>query len=330
MDFQTEFPKIKELVDKARDILILTHEKPTFDSIGSSLSLYLGFLSLGKRVTIACPDPIMVELSSFIGVNKVVREIGKKNFIISLDYIEGSIEKVSYNIEGNAFNLVIEPRSGFPPFSSDKVHYTYGGGASDLIIAVDTIDLGGLKQLYESDKDFYTGRPLINIDRHPNNTQYGQVNFVDTQASSTAELTGRMLSALGVGLTEDIATNLLNALYGGTNNFQNTYVTAGAFSLAASCVKAGGRRFRKLVDLENRGQDVPQGLPKTGTTAHPSLVEEVSTVPVGDVGSARARSSLTPNVRQPGDQDNQDAPGQPVQAPADWLKPKIFKSSNLL
>ncbi len=281
MDFQTDFTKIKDLVNGANDLLVVTHEHPTFDSIGSSLALSLGLASLGKKVTVACPDPMTVELSSFVGVNKIVSEAGKKNFVISLDYVEGSIEKVSYNIAGNTFNLVIEPRAGFPMFSEDKVHYSHAGTPADLIFAVDTIHLGGLKSLYEEDKELYATKPIVNIDRHPNNVHFGQINLVDNQASSTAEVVGSLLAALGISLTEDIATNLLNALYGGTNNFQNPAVSASAFTLAASCVRAGGKRFRV----------------KEPSPVSPPIATD-TTIP------------------------------QSPQAPADWLKPKIFKSSN--
>ena len=113
MDISRDITTVKDLLVKTRDVLIVTHEHPTFDSIGSSLALYLGIAGLGKRVTVACPDPLTVELSSFVGMNKVINALGKKNFIISLDYVDGSIDRVSYNIENHKFNLVIEPRAGF-------------------------------------------------------------------------------------------------------------------------------------------------------------------------------------------------------------------------
>ncbi len=276
MDFTNDITKIKDLVDKAHDVLVVTHEHPTHDSMGSALALYLGLTTLGKKVTIACPDPMTVELSSFIGANKVISGLGKKNFVISLDYVDGSIEKVSYNIEGDKFNLVIEPRPGFDVFSQDKVHYAFAGSAANLIITIDTIHLGGLKKLFDEDKDMYATKPIVNVDRHPNNAQYGHTNMVDPQASSTAEVVAELISGLGIALTEDIATNLLNALYGATNNFQNSNVSARAFELAAAALKAGGKRF--------------------GTVAPQSVAVE---------------------------------PANPALAPSDWLKPKIFKSSNI-
>ncbi len=305
MDMTNEIAKIKELLDKARDVLIVTHERPTDDSVGSALALYLGLKGMGKNVTIACPDPVTVELSNYVGANKIVTELSRKNFIISLDYVDGSIEKVSYNIEGNKFNLVVEPRPGFEAFSEDKVSFSHAGAAAELIITVDTIHLGGLKKLYESDKELYASKPILNIDRHANNANYGQINLVDATASSTAEVVGRLLSGLGVALTVDIATNLLNALFAATNSFQNPNVSANAFELAAVTMKAGGKRF---------GQKAP--------------TEEVPTAE--SVAPARPGGEAASNAAPEPVEGRPVPPPTGGQAPADWLKPKIFKSSNLV
>lgn len=309
MDLHVDLPKVKDLLDKATDVLIVTHEHPTFDSIGSSMALSLGLTSLGKKVTVACPDPVTVELSSFIGVNKITSELGKKNFVISLDYVDGSIEKVSYNIEGDKFNLVIEPRAGFEPFTAEKVHYSHAGTNAGVIIVVDTIHLGGLKKLYDEEKDLYAGRPMINVDRHPNNSHFGQVNLIDSAASSTAELVAQLLSGLGVKLTADIATNLLNALYGATNNFLASVVSPGAFEVAAVCVKAGAKRFGV--------QHVSEEKPVRETVQPSSMPIDVSMKPAQRIVESPPMQSF-PQSAQAG------------KTPDDWLKPKIFKSSNLL
>jgi len=317
MDHTQEIVKIRELIEKAREILIVTHERPTHDSMGASLALFLALTSKGKKVTIACPDPMLVEFSSYIGANKLVSEVGKKNFVISLDYVEGSIEKVSYNIEGNKFNLVIEPREGFPQFDENLVSFTHAGASADCIIAVDTIHLGGLKKIYESDKDLYASKPIINVDRHPNNVGYGAVNYVLPQASSTAEVVWSVLTALEVPISEDIATNLLNAVYGATNNFTSSTVSPQAFELAATCVKVGGKRFT--------ARKVNEELPRTEVV---NSIPDATRPPQASEGKAepaqafREQPAVTP-VAKP-------QPTKPGEAPADWLKPKIYKSSNLL
>lgn len=314
MTYEEALTKAKEMVNTSKEIVIVTHGNPTMDSMGGSLSLMLGLISLGKKATVVCPDPMTVKVSSFVGVDRVVKDFGKKNFVISLDYEDGSIEKVSYNIEGKKFNLVVEHRPGFELFSADKVQYAYQGVSADLIISVDTLSLSDLGQVYALQKETFEKNSIINVDFHKDNANYGVLNLVDPGASSTTELVAELLATLGVKLTTDIATNLLNAIYEATNNFQNANVTSMAFEVASVCLKAGALRFGIATDsvrtseepkvfVGNQPIPVSPSLPKPPTLS----VEPVSSIPVEPEPSPK-----------------------PASPPSDWLKPKIFKSSSLL
>lgn len=315
MDLQKDIVGVKEMIDQAKSVLVVTHENPTADSVGTALATYLGLIGMGKLVTVACPSPMTVSLSSFIGVNKFATELGKKNFVISLDYVDGSIEKVSYNIEGDKFHLVIEPRPNHE-FDEKKVHFSNQGTAADLIIAIDTIHLGGLKQLYETEKDLFATKSIINIDRHANNAHFGTVNLVDPTASSTAEMVAQILSGVGVKLTVDIANNLLNALYEATGNFTSPTISAAAFDVAAVCARAGAKKFVPVIT----GEEVPGG---EAAGEPPSLVMHPTVVPP-PMPAPPAPLPVAPA-----------APAQPPAAfgakktPEDWLKPKIFKSTSI-
>lgn len=320
MDFTNDITKIKGLLEAAQDVLIVTHENPTHDSIGSALALSLGLATLGKKVTVACPDPMIVELSNYIGAQKVVTSLGKKNFVISLDYVDGSIEKVSYNIEGDKFNLVIEPRPGYEGFSEEKVHYEHTGQSAHVIFAVDTIHLGGLKKLYEDDKDLYASKPIVNIDRHANNALFGHTNMIDDKASSTAEVVYALLTGLGVSLSEDMATNLLNAVYAATQNFQSSSVKAGAFELAARAISSGGKRFMNAPSVQ---EEITHG--GESVASEPRRIEH-SPVPA----SSHQVPVKTPEpVVQTSAPTQPQQPPKPQKAPPEWLKPKIFKSTNI-
>lgn len=313
MDYETALQKAKDLVGTAKDIVVVTHGNPTMDSMGGSLALMLGLASLGKHASVICPDPMTVGLSSFVGADKVAREFGKKNFVISLDYVDGSIEKVSYNIEGKKFNLVVEHRPGFEPISSDKVGYSYQGMSADMVISIDTLTLAQFGVLYDQNKDLFSGKQIINIDFHKDNANYGNINLVDPGASSTSELVAEFLATLGVKLTTDIATNLLNAIYDATSNFQNSNVTSMAFEVASVCLKAGAKRFGMAEDTH---RTVPAAAsPATDIPASPPPVQ----------------STVMQQI-QPAPQTNvpQEQATAPTPPPSDWLKPKIFKSSSLL
>lgn len=314
MDYETALQKAKDLVGTAKDIVVVTHGSPTMDSMGGSLALMLGLASLGKQSTVICPDAMTVGLSSFVGADKVAREFGKKNFVVSLDYVDGSVEKVSYNIEGKKFNLVVEHRPGFEPMSADKVQYSYQGTSADLIISVDTLTLGGFGPAYEQHKDLFANKQIINIDFHKDNANYGNINLVDPGASSTSELVAEFLATLGVKLTTDIATNLLNAIYDATSNFQKSNVTSMAFEVASVCLKAGAKRFgiaedshRSAPAAASPATDIPAS---THAPVQPMVAPQTQSIPQTNMPQQVVSPSTPP--------------------PSDWLKPKIFKSSSLL
>ncbi|MBI4999781.1 DHH family phosphoesterase [Candidatus Gottesmanbacteria bacterium] len=248
--------EIQTLLTNAQEVLILTHENPSQDSLGASLALFLSLSASKKRGMVACPTPLTVEFGNLVGIDKINQNLSSKNFIISLDYVEGAIEKVSYNITNDKFNLVIEPRAGAPPFSPEKVHYSSGQASPDLIFVLDSANLEQLGKFYQDEKDLYSKVATVNIDYHPNNSHFGKINLIDPSASSTSEIIVFLLQNLGLPLIEDIATNLLVGITFATNNFSES-AGAGAFEAAAICLKAGGKRRGMVSKKEEPGQEAP-------------------------------------------------------------------------
>lgn len=288
---QEDFVQLQTLLGPAQNILILTGGNPTLDSFGASLALYLVFSRLGKTVTVACPETPTVGLSNLVGIDKVQSELSGQNLVVSFPYIEGSVEKVSYNIDGDRFNLIIQPRSGTQPFSPQAVKFSHGGATADLIIVLNALDLKDLGSLYEREKDLYDRVPLVTIDHHPENKHYGKVNFVNPYASSTSEIVGLLLTKLGIDYDPDTAHNLLTGIDFATQNFSSPATSPEAFEVAATCLKAGARRISGAFSTpEEKGEG--------------------------------ASKMIKPSLRR--------SPQEPVEeVPPDWLAPKIFKGPNL-
>ena len=105
--------QIRGLLEQAKSVAIIASPQPSIDAVAASLALYLALSATGKTVSVISTAPMTVEFSHLVGVDKIVNTIGTgdgRNMVISFPYQEGSIEKVSYNIEQETFNLVIEPR----------------------------------------------------------------------------------------------------------------------------------------------------------------------------------------------------------------------------
>jgi phosphoesterase RecJ-like protein len=82
-------------------------------------------------------------------------------------------------------------------------------------------------------------KAVVDIDHHHDNTRFGDVNLIVSDASSTGEVLRDVFRELGVELTPEIAEPLYIALVTDTGRFQYTNTTAKALRLAAELVEAG-------------------------------------------------------------------------------------------
>jgi bifunctional oligoribonuclease and PAP phosphatase NrnA len=106
--------------------------------------------------------------------------------------------------------------------------------------------------------DFLTndGHRLINIDHHHDNTRFGDVNLVDTEASSTAEIIYELARSLDVELTPEMASALYVGLVTDTGRFMYENTDARTHRIAADLIDAGVdvsdtyRRLYESVPLE--------------------------------------------------------------------------------
>ncbi len=83
--------------------------------------------------------------------------------------------------------------------------------------------------------------PILNIDHHPGNELYGQVNWVDTEAPAVAEMILHLAQALDIDIDETTATALYLGLSTDTGSFRFSNATPRAFEAAAALVRRGAR-----------------------------------------------------------------------------------------
>ena len=80
---------------------------------------------------------------------------------------------------------------------------------------------------------------VVNIDHHHDNTRFGTLNLVDTEASCTAEIVFQLGKLVGAEITPEIASALYVALITDTGRFMYQNTTAAAHRLAAELIDAG-------------------------------------------------------------------------------------------
>lgn len=240
-----DLQQIQNLVTGAHRVLILTHKNPSVDTMASALALYLALSKMGKDTTVAMESQPLVEVANLVGVDQVKTTLAGKNLLLTFKpYQLGDFEKVSYledpgNTAGagdDSFKLTITPRDGYAP-DPKNFNFSFTGAAADLIFTIEVLQPTDLGTLY--DAPLFAGSPIINIDNHDPNKDYGRFNLVEPDAASISEIVTFFLRAINATIDPDIAGNLYQGIVAASANFQSPKVAAATFEAAAICLRAG-------------------------------------------------------------------------------------------
>lgn len=105
----------------------------------------------------------------------------------------------------------------------------------DVFLALDcaSISQTGL------DESLIKTKPIINIDHHISNENYGDLNLVNPQVGSTAEILFFLIRELGVKIDKKIATALLTGIYTDTGGFMHSNTTIENLKIASQLISMG-------------------------------------------------------------------------------------------
>jgi phosphoesterase RecJ-like protein len=98
---------------------------------------------------------------------------------------------------------------------------------------------------------------VINIDHHPGNSAYGQLNWFDASAAACGEMVFDVIRALDVPLTIEIATHIYLAILTDTGSFHYSSISARTFDICRELLEAGVDPVmiaRNVYDSNNMGR----------------------------------------------------------------------------
>lgn len=116
------------------------------------------------------------------------------------------------------------------------------GKKSDVIPGTEcviVIDCGNFKRVNANinlkDKNY----TLINIDHHMSNDLYGDLNYVNTNASAMSEIIYQMLRIMGIVIDKDMATCLYTSLISDNGSFKYSSTTSVTHTIAGDLINTG-------------------------------------------------------------------------------------------
>ena len=236
---QAQFHKF---ITDSKEVIIFIPENPNFDAVGSAFALSFWLKERNISATIVSPDYTKAKFSFLPEPQKIVPQIsGAREFVLSFNTNRNKITGLRQETVGDFFNVYLTPEKGsIDPrdFSFILAKFKY-----DLIIVLDSPDLGSLGKTYINNSDLFFEVPVVNIDHKSNNENFGQINLVDATASSCAEILKTTLESIDApAISESVATCLLSGIIGATNNFQKKNTTPKSLLFAAELMDKGANQ----------------------------------------------------------------------------------------
>jgi phosphoesterase RecJ-like protein len=156
-------------------------------------------------------------LGSLLGLHLALVEMGKRSHAFCAD----------------KFPAIYDFLPGHDRIISDVMGIA---NAPKFIIAVDAAEQ---KRISGDISCFRSAAQLINIDHHTTNPGFGDFNFVQTDATSTAELVHQVLKTAGYNMSPDVGKCLYTGLFTDTGGFRFSGVNSQTLMLGAEMLAAG-------------------------------------------------------------------------------------------
>jgi phosphoesterase RecJ-like protein len=154
-------------------------------------------------------------LGSALGLTWALRKIGKTVTVTCNDHVS------------NSFMYLAGFSELSPKVPTDE----------ELLVFVDGSAADRFGPAY--DPKLFNGRPVLAIDHHVTNEHFAPINFIDTNAASTAEIIYRFVRALGIPLDLAIAQCLLTGIVTDTLGFRTANTTVETLRTATALMEAG-------------------------------------------------------------------------------------------
>jgi len=163
---------------------------------------------------------------------------GARDFVLAFNTSRNKILGVRTEKTEDEIRIYLTPENG----SIDPRDFSFipAKFKFDLAIVIGAPDKESLGKIYEDNPDIFYEIPIINIDNHPENELFGQINLVDITASSTAEIVAETLEISDAKLfTEAVSESLLTGIISATDSFQKRNTTPKALKLASHLMDKG-------------------------------------------------------------------------------------------
>jgi hypothetical protein len=232
-----------EAIRQAENVLITTGQRPSVDQVSAVIGLAMILRKFGKQVTAVISDPLPQSVQLLETSTLEKQAGGLRDFILKVDVTKTEVDKVRYELVEGKLNIFVTPYKG--NFAPSDVTFDYGEAHLDfdLAIILGVPNRSRIDRIYEANVESFEKAPMVNLDFHRSNENYGAVNLIEPNASSLCEMLVALSESLQGGIIDDvIATALLMGIVASTDRFTAPHTTSKSLTVAAQMMAAGAKQ----------------------------------------------------------------------------------------
>jgi hypothetical protein len=244
-----------EAIRQAETILVTTGQHPSVDQVAAVISLTAILRKFGKKVSAVISDSLPGSVQSLDTANIERNVNGLRDFILKLDVTKAEVDKLRYEVIEGKLHVFVTPYKG--NFAPSDVTFDYGDSQLDydLAIIVGVPTRARIDRVYEQNQALFERIPVINMDFHRSNENYGAVNLIEPNAASLCEMLVALSESLQGGIIDaEIATSLLMGIVAATDRFTAVHTTSKSLTVAAQMMAAGARQQTVVKALYRDGK----------------------------------------------------------------------------
>src|SRR3989344_5335491 len=223
----------------AQSVLVAVAKDANFDALASGLALFLCLKKLGKNVSIIGPTPKVSDAQSLYAVDKISKEQGNNNLVITINNAIDKVDKVTHFLDGKTLKLVIHALPGSEGAQEEDIGFEYSTVYPDFIFAIGYESIDQLRKEFAHEQDINPDTWIVSINKDKMSQKFAQVNLGDPGGSSICEITTAAIKTLSLPIDEDIAFNLYSGMSQATRKFSPSLTTPATLETAQYLIKFG-------------------------------------------------------------------------------------------
>lgn len=230
-----EVEKVAEIIKGAESVLVTLSRDPEVDDIAAAMGLTMALSKIGKHTTAIYSGKTPNTLE-FLKPEETfeTNTNSLQDFIIALS--KEKADHLRYKIEGDFVKVYITP---FKTTIDEKdLEFSHGDVNVDLVISMNVKDEADLDAALSEHGRILHDAEVINITDGVESGIKG-TKWNEAAASSLSEMVVKLVDALQVDISKEMATALLTGIEAATDRFSNGKTTPEAMALSSRLMNAG-------------------------------------------------------------------------------------------